>query len=89
MPNLVPCEFCEQPIAPNAMRCPHCGGYPTWRRKPQIVVAIIGALIAAGLAAYLAFILVADKAVPVQPKAPPMLPAVEKPAPANAPQPRR
>jgi len=89
MPNLTPCEFCEQPIAPNAMRCPHCGGITTFRRRPQVIVALIGALIAAGLAAYFALVLVGNRAAPVQPQAPRMPPAVEKPAPANPPPPAR
>ena len=57
MPNLIPCQYCDKPIAPNAVQCPHCGGIPTSRTKLQVGVVLILGLIAAGLAAYLAFVI--------------------------------
>ena len=89
MSDLIPCEHCDQPIARNAMKCPHCGGIPTWKTRPQILVAIIGALIAAGVAAYFAFVLAHQPAAPRPPvPAPaPVPPAAEAPVRVNPAQP--
>ena len=84
MSDLIPCEHCEKPIARNAWKCPHCGGYPTSRARLQIVVILIAAVIAVALAVVFAFVLIKE---PTPPAHAPVPAAVEVPA--NPAQPAR
>lgn len=80
MTDLRPCDYCEKPIAPNAMRCPHCGGVPKLRSSLAVVAIIVSSLIAAGVAAFLAIMIMRDPSRP-QMAPPPVQAPMEKPAP--------
>lgn len=79
MTDLRPCDYCEKPIAPNAQRCPHCGGIPKLRSTIAVVAIIVGSLIAAGVAAFLSFMITRDHGRP-QVAPPPVQAPMERPA---------
>ena len=43
------CPYCGADVAPNALRCPRCGGHPKARRNAT-VVAVVGAALVLALA---------------------------------------
>jgi hypothetical protein len=75
MGELIPCEHCEQPIARNAVRCPHCGGISTTITKLQFGGIFVAVVIAIGLAAYLALTLRSEPAAPPAPEPARLAPA--------------
>ena len=71
MSDLRPCDYCEKPIASNALHCPHCGGIPKRRTTMQVWAMVVSVLIAIGLASFLAFQITRRPAHAPVPKQPP------------------